>query len=126
MLPFYHIPTLDTVLVHGGFLPGIPWQDQGRNVVTRIQVIDAEGRPRKRAEAPAGSPHWSERWPSPPFVIYGHTPWHQVRRTPWTLGIDTGCVYGGHLSALVLPEMRIVQVKAAKAYYPAPVSWRLK
>jgi serine/threonine protein phosphatase 1 len=45
-------PELNTVFVHGGFLPNEPWQRQPAEVVTRIQVIDKDGRPRKRADAP--------------------------------------------------------------------------
>src|ERR1700677_4796608 len=48
----YEEPELNTVFVHGGFLPNIPWQRQPAEVVTRIQVIDREGRPRKRADDP--------------------------------------------------------------------------
>jgi serine/threonine protein phosphatase 1 len=124
MLPSYHIPSLNTVFVHGGFLPFVPWNEQGKSIVTMIQVIDEKGKPRKRSDAPLGCPHWSDLWIGPQFVVYGHTPWREVRRTKWTLGLDTGCVYGGALSALVLPANEIVQVNAAKAYYSAPVSWR--
>lgn len=120
----FEVPGTETVLVHGGFAPGKPWREQKLETVTEIQVIDPDGRPKKRSDAPAGCPHWSDLWEGPPFVVYGHTPWHSVRRTEWTLGLDTGCVYGGWLSALVMPEMRIVQVRAAKEYYPLPLSWR--
>jgi predicted phosphodiesterase len=121
---YYYVPSMDVVLVHGGFQPGVPWQRQERKVITEIQVIDPKGRPKKRSDAPPGCPHWSNLWQGPPFVVYGHTPWSEVHRTQWTLGIDTGCVYGGSLSALILPEMTVLQIKSAKAYYPAPLSWR--
>ena len=35
---------------------------------------------------------------------------------PRLRGLDSGCVWGGHLSAWIAEEDRIVQVKAAKAY----------
>jgi serine/threonine protein phosphatase 1 len=121
---YYYAQAFDTVFVHGGFMPGMPWREQGEEIVTMIQVIDAKGRACKRSDAPVGCPSWSDLWKGPPFVVYGHTPWHQVRRTQWTLGLDTGCVYGGALSALVLPSREIVQVRAAKAYHPSPSLWR--
>ena len=104
------------VLVHGGFLPDQPWRRQPARVVTRIQVVDRDGEPRKRAEAP-DAPHWSEVWRGPPFVVYGHTPREDVERTKWTIGIDTGCAQGGSLTAYILPEGRIVQVRARRRYH---------
>ncbi len=115
MVLFHHLPELDTVLVHGGFLPGQAWQTQPAAVVTRIQVIDRDGRPRKRTDAP-NAPFWADLWKGPPFVIYGHTPRHEVYEKPGSLGIDTGCLYGGLLTACVLPERKLVQVKAREKY----------
>ncbi len=112
----HHVPDLNTVFVHAGFLPDQPWQKQGADIVTRIQVIDAEGRPRKRADSP-DSPHWADLWDNPPIVIYGHTPRPEVYKRKWTLGLDTACVLGGQLTAYILPEKRFLQVKARKRYY---------
>jgi hypothetical protein len=112
----YEDQELGVVFVHGGFLPDRPWQKQPARIVTRIQVVDKAGEPRKRSEAPE-APHWSELWSGPPFVVYGHTPRPDVSRTQWTLGIDTACVLGGSLTAYILPEKRIVQVKARERYY---------
>lgn len=113
----HYVPELDTVFVHGGFLPGEPWQRQPASVVTRIQVIDADGLPRKRSEAPT-APVWADLWNGPPFVVYGHTPRPEIYRLKWSVGIDTACVMGGHLTAYILPEKRFVQVKARRRYYP--------
>ena len=112
----YEDEELGVVFVHAGFLPDRPWQKQSARIVTRIQVVDKDGEPRKRSEAPE-APHWSELWAGPPFVVYGHTPREDTSRTKWTLGIDTACVLGGSLTAYVLPEKKIVQVKAREAYF---------
>jgi predicted phosphodiesterase len=112
----HHVAELNTVFVHGGFLPGIPWQKQPAGIVTRIQAIDSEGRARKRADAP-DAPLWADLWNGPPFVVYGHTPRPEVHKLKWSLGIDTACVMGGALTAYILPEKRIVQVKARKKYF---------
>ncbi|MND08149.1 hypothetical protein D3C83_305860 [compost metagenome] len=50
-------------------------------------------------------------------MIYGHTPRPEVVRTKWTLGIDTSCVLGGKLTAVIVPGFEIVQVRARKRYY---------
>lgn len=107
---------LGVVFVHAGFLPNQPWEKQPARIVTRVQVIGKDGEPHKRSDMP-DCPHWSTLWEGPPFVVYGHTPREEVSRTKWTLGIDTACVLGGSLTAYVLPEKRIVQVKAREAYY---------
>lgn len=116
-MPLTHVePDFNIVFVHGGFLPDEPWQKQPASVVTRIQVIDAEGKPRKRADCPEGV-LWADRWAGPPFVVYGHTPRPDIYKLKWSVGIDTACCMGGHLTAYVLPERRFVQVKARRRYY---------
>jgi serine/threonine protein phosphatase 1 len=112
----HHVPELDTVFVHGGFVPGKPWQEQPATIVTRVQVIDADGQPRKRADCP-DRPAWADLWTGPPFVVYGHTPREEIYRLKWSVCIDTACVMGGHLTAYILPEKRFVQVQARKRYY---------
>lgn len=112
----YEDEALGVVFVHAGFLPDRPWHKQPARIVTRIQVVDKSGEPRKRAEAP-DAPHWSELWSGPPFVVYGHTPRPEIFKTKWALGIDTACVLGGCLTAYILPEKKIVQVKAREVYF---------
>ena len=110
------LPELNTVCVHGGFLPDQPWQRQPAEVVTRIQVIDRNGQPAKRADAPEAPP-WADHWSGPPFVIYGHTPRPEVYKLKWSLGLDTDCVRGGALTAYELTEKRFHQVKARQRYW---------
>lgn len=107
---------LGTVFVHGGFAPGTPWHRQPAEVVTQIQVVDGNGTPAKRTEKP-GAPSWADLWSGPPFVVYGHTPRPQVYKLKWSVGIDTACVQGGHLTAYILPEKRFIQVKARQRYW---------
>jgi|UniRef100_UPI0040495E36 serine/threonine protein phosphatase 1 len=113
----HEIEELNTVFVHGGFLPSQPWQEQTADIVTEIQVIDREGKPRKRREDPEALP-WANHWTGPPYVVYGHTPREEVYKLKWSICLDTACAMGGLLTAFILPERRIVQVKAKKRYYP--------
>ena len=113
----HYVEELNIVFVHGGFLPNEPWQKQPAQVVTRIQVIDREGKPAKRADG-EDLPPWADLWSGPPFVVYGHTPRPDIYKLKWSVGIDTACVMGGHLTAYILPEKRFVQVKARRRYYP--------
>ncbi|MGI8416715.1 MAG: polynucleotide kinase-phosphatase, partial [Nakamurella sp.] len=51
------------------------------------------------------------------MVLYGHTPAPQQEWVNNTLCLDTGCVFGGHLTALRYPEKEIVQVAAEQLWY---------
>ncbi len=112
----HYVEEHETVFVHGGFLPGIPWAAQGLEVVTYIQVIDRIGQPARRADCPEGE-FWADLWTGPPYVVYGHTPRPNIYNQRWSAGIDTACVMGGHLTAFILPEQRFVQVRARQKYY---------
>jgi serine/threonine protein phosphatase 1 len=48
------------------------------------------------------------QYPKP--VIFGHTPLRRVMNQPDRIGIDTGCVYGGKLTCMKLPERTLIQV----------------
>jgi protein phosphatase len=60
---------------------------------------------------------WAQEYRGRAMVAYGHTP---VPRAEWlnnTLCLDTGCVFGGRLTALNYPERSLVHVPAARVYY---------
>jgi protein phosphatase len=60
---------------------------------------------------------WAQEYRGRAVVVYGHTP---VPRAEWlnnTLCLDTGCVFGGRLTALNYPERALVSVPAARVYY---------
>lgn len=115
MSKYIYNAKLDTVFVHGGFLPNEPWQEQSLDIITNIQVVDEKGRAAKRSDAP-DEPSWAISWGGAPFVVYGHTPRPNVLNLPGSIGIDTGCVYGGHLTAYIIEEKSLVQVRAKEAY----------
>ncbi len=60
---------------------------------------------------------WAQEYRGKAMVLYGHTP---VPVPEWinnTLCLDTGCVFGGRLTALRYPERELVSVPAAEVYY---------
>lgn len=67
---------------------------------------------------------WAGDYRGKAMVIYGHTPVPEPEWVNRTLCIDTGCVFGGSLTALRYPEGEIVQVKAKRTYYePTRPTW---
>jgi len=60
--------------------------------------------------------NWAAEYRGPAMVVYGHTPVPQPEWLNRTLNIDTGCVFGGKLTALRYPEKEIVLVSARQTY----------
>jgi protein phosphatase len=60
---------------------------------------------------------WANEYRGKALVLYGHTPVPEPEWINNTLCLDTGCVFGGRLTALRYPEREIVSVPAAAVYY---------
>jgi protein phosphatase len=63
---------------------------------------------------------WADDYRGKALVVYGHVPSREVRSLNNTLCIDTGCVFGGKLTAYRYPEGELVEIAAQQEYY-APV-----
>ena len=59
---------------------------------------------------------WATEYRGKAMVVYGHTPTPEVEAINHTYCIDTGCVFGGKLTALRYPEKELVEVHAAREY----------
>jgi protein phosphatase len=59
---------------------------------------------------------WAEDYRGDAMVVYGHTPVPEVEWLNNTVCLDTGCAFGGKLSALRYPENQIVSVAARREY----------
>lgn len=120
------------VIVHGGFLPNVPLDKQKVDHMLRVRWVDGNGKyvalnpedPRQ----PEGTRTWMEDYGGFENVVYGHAA-HSLSTVrddgpnslgSHSFGIDTGCVYGGHLTAFVLETRQVIQVKAAKVYAEPP------
>src|SRR5204862_3865326 len=59
---------------------------------------------------------WAREYRGRAMVVYGHTPVPEPEWLNRTVNIDTGCVFGGKLTALRWPEKEFVSVPAARTY----------
>jgi calcineurin-like phosphoesterase family protein len=100
------------VVVHAGLVPGVPIDAQASEHLLNLRSIRADGTPSKRLD---GAP-WASRWQGPEHAVFGHDAVRGLQRHPFATGLDSGCVYGRELTALVLPAGEIVSVSARRAY----------
>ncbi|HEX8723526.1 MAG TPA: polynucleotide kinase-phosphatase [Pyrinomonadaceae bacterium] len=61
--------------------------------------------------------NWAAEYRGRATVVYGHTPVPEPEWLNRTVNVDTGCVFGGRLTALRYPEGEFVSVPALRAYY---------
>jgi protein phosphatase len=60
--------------------------------------------------------NWAAEYRGRPMVVYGHTPVPEAEWLNNTICIDTGCVFGGALTALRYPERELVSVPAERVW----------
>ena len=61
--------------------------------------------------------NWAEEYRGKALAVYGHTPSVEVQSLNNTVCVDTGCVFGGKLTAYRYPEGEMAQVPAERQYY---------
>jgi hypothetical protein len=102
----------EVAVIHAGAVPGIPLDKQDREQLLTLRSIRDDGTPSKRIEATP----WAALWRGPERLVFGHDAVRGLQQHPFATGLDTGCVYGGRLTALILPERRLVSVPARRMY----------
>ena len=107
--------------------------DDGRLVVAHAGLKEAyHGRASKRVRRfalygdssgetdefglPVQSP-WANDYEGEAMVLYGHTPMEAPEWINNTMCLDTGCVFGGKLTALRYPEKLIISIPAESVWY---------
>ncbi len=118
----------DWLVVHGGF-ENKPFEKQHPGSMLRCRYIDpvsgemaTRGHGEQPWTGPEGSVYWSTLWTGK-STVYGHAVHSlskpRVDRNGSTecWGIDTGCVFGGRLTAMILDTREIIQVNARKMYW---------
>lgn len=135
-LPVYvHLEVQDWLVVHAGLEPSKPLEEQDAGKISHIRFLNPDTLKTVSLDEnylpPPGSIYWTECYDLPHNVVYGHNV-HALSGAMITrksngaqlVGLDTGCCFGGHLSAFCVPDTKdeivgpqhFVQVKAEKVY----------
>jgi hypothetical protein len=94
------LPEHGVRVVHAGVVPGVPIERQSPRSLMFMRGLSPGGEPTERR----GDPPWGARYREAPHVVFGHNALDEPQIHPCATGLDTGCVYGGRLTALVLDE----------------------
>ncbi len=100
--PFY-LDLPEAIVVHAGVRPKIRLEKQSKEDLCHLRNLEND-KP------------WYEAYTGKKLIVYGHWARQGLSVKDKTIGLDSGCVYGKQLSALILPERKIVQVQAKKIY----------
>ena len=105
----------DIVVLHGGLQNNMNLENlskREKEKVLRLRYINEEGHFIECGKETTSSIFWADVYNgNQGFVVYGHQWFEEVRKSPFALGIDTGCVYGNKLSAVIFEENNINNFK---------------
>lgn len=129
----YYLEHLNIVLVHGGITKNCKvdfkinslYNAEKRNseleLLTKTRFLDSNGKFVSLGSENETTPFWADVYDgSYGKVVFGHTSYIQNTPNyfPHAIGIDTGCVYGGYLTALIFTDnkMTFTTIKANTIY----------
>jgi predicted phosphodiesterase len=115
-LPMYlRVPEHEVIVVHAGLVPQVPLEQQEPALLMNLRSIRPDGTGSKK---PNDGVLWATLWLGPELVLFGHHASAGLQVHSHAIGLDTGCVYGGKLSACILPERKLLSVPAKRQYAP--------
>ena len=111
----------DITILHGGIqnhqnLNNLTKKEKSK--LLRMRYLDSEDNFITYGKENKDSIFWADVYDgSHGFIVYGHQWFKEVKQSAFALGIDTGCVYGNRLSAVVfdnynIENFKIISVKA--------------
>ncbi len=124
------LPEHGARVVHAGVLPGVAMEHQDPHTLLHIRTVGVRGM--KKSSVKARGIPWASLYAGPPQILFGHNALGGLQLHPWATGLDTACVYGGRLTAMVLKRDErvplsmsrrralLVSQPAARAYFEPP------
>jgi len=114
-LPWYiNSVELGALFVHAGFVSGIKLAKQNPRLMMNMRSILPDGTVTSKF---FNNWPWARLWDGPQTVLFGHDADRGLQQYEHAIGLDTGCVYGGRLTACILPEKRLISVNAKREYF---------
>ena len=122
-LPYtIHIPSRRITVVHAGLIPGVPLNEQNPDHLIHLRNLKMNAETQQYVavkKSEEGCVPWASAWPGPDHVYFGHDAIRFLQSYEFATGLDTGCVYGGKLTAVFPFESgRLVQVDPLRVYSP--------
>ncbi|HKO42366.1 MAG TPA: metallophosphoesterase [Pyrinomonadaceae bacterium] len=97
------------LVVHAGLRPGLELYSQTTEDMTELRSLGEDRASRK-------GPPWYDVYDGEKIVLFGHWPAAEPRRGKKAIGLDTGCVYGGQLTAYIVETGELTSVPARQVY----------
>lgn len=93
------VPEHGVVVAHAGIDARVPLSAQDPWVVTHVRSLGADGEPSEKWGA-----LWGASYHGPEHIVFGHNARKRPQLHPFATGLDTGCVYGGRLTGMLLAD----------------------
>eukprot|EP00039_Didymoeca_costata_P013163 m.196036 g.196036 ORF g.196036 m.196036 type:complete len:291 (-) comp15694_c0_seq19:2207-3079(-) len=105
-------------IVHAGLNPQISHIKEQKtiNMITMRDVLKEDNKWKMCEVKKEGSIPWAPLWQGPEHIVFGHDAVRGLQLCEHATGLDTGCLYGKRLTALLVPENRLISVQAKRAY----------
>lgn len=88
------LPEHEVRVIHAGLDPRVPFPKQKPMTLMAIRTVRED--------------LWGSLYEGPPHVVFGHNAPTGIQIHRWATGLDSGCVYGGALTAMVLgPKQKV-------------------
>ncbi|MDX1807222.1 MAG: hypothetical protein R3267_09375, partial [Paenisporosarcina sp.] len=114
-LPFYHqLDDGKLIIAHAGIREDMIGKPLQKSIIVFVLYGDISGE--KHADGRPVRKDWASEYHGDALIVYGHTPVKVPRKKNATINIDTGCVFGGKLTALRYPEMETISVPSKQPY----------